>query len=47
MSEAALSYLSEDEFTAYELASPERHEFVDGVTRAMTGASIRRVRLPG
>ena len=41
MSEASLSYLSEDEFTAYELASPERHEFVDGVTRAMTGASIR------
>lgn len=41
MSEAAVSHMSEDEFLAYELASPDRHEFVDGVTRAMTGASIR------
>jgi Uma2 family endonuclease len=41
MSEAAVSYMSEEEFVAFELASPDRHEFVDGVTRAMTGASIR------
>lgn len=41
MSEAVVTYMTEDEFVAYELASPERHEFVDGVVRAMTGASIR------
>ena len=42
MSEAhALNYLTEDEFRAFELASDERHEYVDGVIRAMTGAAIR------
>ena len=41
MSDAAISVMSEDEFVAFELADPERHEYVDGVTRAMTGASIR------
>ena len=41
MSDAAISFMSEDEFVAFELADPERHEYVDGVTRAMTGASIR------
>ena len=41
MREDAVSSMSEDEFLAYEFASPDRHEFVDGVTRAMTGASIR------
>lgn len=41
MSDAAVAPMSEDEFVAFELASPERHEFVDGVIRSMTGASIR------
>ena len=41
MSEAALDYMTEDEFVAFEMASADRHEFIDGVTRAMTGASIR------
>jgi Uma2 family endonuclease len=42
MSEAhGLSYLTEDEFRTFELASDERHEYVDGVVRAMTGAAIR------
>jgi Uma2 family endonuclease len=41
MSEAALDYMTEEEFVAFELASLDRHEFTDGVTRAMTGASIR------
>jgi Uma2 family endonuclease len=41
MSEAALDYMTEEEFVAFELASLDRHEFIDGVTRAMTGASIR------
>ena len=41
MTDAAVATMSEDEFVAFELASPQRHEFVDGVIRAMTGASIR------
>lgn len=41
MSEAVASLMTEDEFVAFELASAERHELVDGVVRAMTGASIR------
>ena len=41
MSEAALDFLTEEEFIAFEMASADRHEFIDGTTRAMTGASIR------
>jgi Uma2 family endonuclease len=41
MSEVALEYMTEEEFVAFELTSADRHEFVDGITRAMTGASIR------
>ena len=41
MSEAALDYMTEEEFVAFELASSDRHEFIDGITRAMAGASIR------
>ena len=33
--------MTEDEFVAFELESIDRHEFIDGITRAMTGASIR------
>ena len=41
MSEAALEFMTEEEFVAFELASRDRHEFIDGVIRGMTGASIR------
>ena len=41
MTDAAVATMSEDEFVAFELTNPQRHEFVDGVIRAMTGASIR------
>jgi Uma2 family endonuclease len=41
MSEAALGSMTEEEFLAFELASADRHEFIDGITRAMTGASVR------
>ncbi len=42
MSDAqALNHVSEDEYRAFELANEERHEYVDGVIRAMTGAAIR------
>ncbi len=41
MSEAAVLHVSEDDYVVAELASTERHEFVDGIIRAMTGASIR------
>jgi Uma2 family endonuclease len=48
MSEAyALNYLSEDEYRAFELASDERHEYVDGEVRAMTGAAIRHNTVAG
>ncbi len=41
MSEAnEVSFLAEDEYVAFEMANLERHEFIDGVTRAMIGASI-------
>jgi Uma2 family endonuclease len=42
MSEAhALSYVSEEDYRAFELASDERHEYIDGVVRAMTGAALQ------
>jgi Uma2 family endonuclease len=42
MSEAhALNYVTEDEYRTFELAASERHEYVDGIVRAMTGAAIR------
>ena len=42
MSDAqALNYVSEDEYRAFELASDQRHEYIDGVIRAMTGAALR------
>ena len=42
MSEAhALEYLTEEEYRIFELASEERHEYVDGVVRVMTGAALR------
>ena len=42
MSEAhALEYLTEEEYRIFELASEERHEYVDGIVRAMTGAALR------
>jgi Putative restriction endonuclease len=45
MSDLALAYVSEDEYVAFELAADTKHEFVDGVVRAMTGASIRHNRV--
>jgi Uma2 family endonuclease len=45
MSDLAVAYVSEDEYVAFELAADSKHEFVDGVVRAMTGASIRHNRV--
>jgi Uma2 family endonuclease len=45
MSDLAVAYVSEDEYVAFELAADTKHEFVDGVVRAMTGASIRHNRV--
>jgi Uma2 family endonuclease len=39
MPSAAEKLVSLDEFLAWEREQPERHEFVDGVIRMMTGAS--------
>ena len=39
--------LDEQAYVAFELASDVRHEFVDGVVRAMTGASIRHNAVAG
>lgn len=48
MSQApALNYVTEDEYRSFELASEERHEYVNGVVRAMTGAAIRHNTVAG
>lgn len=47
MSNLAYSELSEGEYVALELAADQKHEFVDGVVRAMAGASIRHNRVAG
>jgi Uma2 family endonuclease len=47
MSEAAARSMSVEEFVAFELASNDRHEFVDGVTRVMEGESIRHNEVSG
>ncbi len=33
MSDAILAMMREDEFVAFDLASPKRHELVEGVSR--------------
>jgi len=43
MPSAAEKLMSVDEFLAWECAQAERHEFVDGVIRMMTGASAGHV----
>ncbi len=48
MSDAqAVPLLTEDGYAAFELASTERHEYVDGKVRAMTGASIQHNTVAG
>jgi Uma2 family endonuclease len=47
MSDLGVAYVSEDEYLAFELAADTKHELVDGVVRAMTGASIRHNRVAG
>jgi len=43
MLSAAEKLMSLDEFLVWECAQPERHEFVDGIIRVMTGASAGHV----
>lgn len=43
MPSAAEKLMSLDEFLAWEREQPERHEYVDGVIRMMTGASAGHV----
>ena len=45
MSNAACETVSESDYLALELVATERHEFVDGVIVAMTGASKRHNRI--
>jgi Uma2 family endonuclease len=47
MSGAALDFLTEEEFIAFEMASSDRYEFIDGITRAMEGESIRHNEVSG
>ncbi|ASF47699.1 Uma2 family endonuclease [Methylovulum psychrotolerans] len=39
LAHTVIPYLSEADYLAMEMTSPERHEYVDGVIFAMTGAS--------
>jgi Uma2 family endonuclease len=41
MSQTASVLLTENDYVEFELSSSDRHEYVDGTTRAMSGASIR------